>query len=320
VTALSPVFVYSKQYTFVLPPGEEHLHLFDGAKFQRAVALLEERGVSLEGRIREPVEVTREELELVHDRAYLDSLGDPAVIAGILEVESLSEVPIDVLDELALKPMRLATGGTILAVRRALECGVAINLSGGYHHAKRLGGEGFCVYSDIAVAIEVARRERDLGRVMVVDLDVHQGNGVESIYKEDEGVAVFDMYSPALYPWEDVDAWGGIRWEFQVRAGTGGPEYVATLEEHLPTAIEEFGPELIVYNAGTDIFEGDPLGDLLVDEAHVLERDRFVIQAAVDRGIPLAMVPSGGYAEESHRLLANALELVAGLGGEGGKS
>ena len=100
MTALSPVFVYSDRYTFVLPPGEEHLHLFDGAKFQRAVALLEERGVSLEGRTREPVEVTREELELVHAPAYLDSLVDPKVIADILEVPALGAVPAEVLDEL----------------------------------------------------------------------------------------------------------------------------------------------------------------------------------------------------------------------------
>lgn len=311
---LAPVFVYSERYTFVLPPGGEHLHRFDGAKFQRAVALLGERGVSLEGRCLEPGEVTREELELVHDAAYLDSLVEPRVIAEIFEVRSLGELPIAVLDELALAPMRLATGGTIMAVLAAFEAGVAVNLSGGYHHAKRLGGEGFCVYSDIAVAIEVARRERGIGRVMVVDLDVHQGNGVESIYKEDEGVAVFDVYSPALYPWDDVEARGGIRWEFQMRAGTGGAEYVALLKEHLPGAIGEFEPELIFYNAGTDIFEDDPLGDLRVDEAHVLERDRFVIQAAVDRGVPVAMVPSGGYTDDSHRLLANALEFVAGLG------
>ena len=310
---LSPAFVYSERYTFVLPPGYENIHLFDGAKFQRALAVLEERGVSIEDRIIEPAEVSREELELVHDSAYLDSLTSPAVIADILEVGMLAGVPFETLDELALTPMRLATGGTIRAVRAAFDAGVAVNLSGGYHHAKRAKGEGFCVYSDIAVAIEVARAERGLERVMVVDLDVHQGNGVEAIYQGDAGVEVFDMYNFQIYPMGDADARGGIRWDHPLPGGTEGPEYVERLSAHLPGAIEEFQPQLIFYNAGTDIFAGDPLGDLQVDEAHVLERDRLVIEAAVSRGVPLAMVPSGGYTDDSHRLLANALELVAGL-------
>jgi len=315
VTALSPVFVYSERYTFVLPPGYENIHLFDGAKFQRAIAALGERGVSLEGRVLEPVEVTREELELVHEPSYLDSLVEPAVIAAILEVDALAQVPFELLDQLALTPMRLATGGTIQAVRSAFDAGVAVNLSGGYHHAKRAKGEGFCVYSDIAVAIELARRERSLQRAMVVDLDVHQGNGVESIYLEDDGVEVFDMYNFQIYPTGDQEARGGIRWDHPLPGGTEGPEYMARLREHLPAALDEFEPELVLYNAGTDIFAGDPLGELEVDEAHVLERDRLVIQSAVERGVPVAMVPSGGYTDDSHRLLANALEFVAGLGG-----
>lgn len=315
MTALSPVFVYSERYTFVLPPGYENIHLFDGAKFQRAIAALGERGVSLEGRVLEPVEVTREELELVHEPSYLDSLVEPAVIAAILEVDALAQVPFELLDQLALTPMRLATGGTIQAVRSAFDAGVAVNLSGGYHHAKRAKGEGFCVYSDIAVAIELARRERSLQRAMVVDLDVHQGNGVESIYLEDDGVEVFDMYNFQIYPTGDQEARGGIRWDHPLPGGTEGPEYMARLREHLPAALDEFEPELVLYNAGTDIFAGDPLGELEVDEAHVLERDRLVIQSAVERGVPVAMVPSGGYTDDSHRLLANALEFVAGLGG-----
>jgi len=311
---LSPVFFYSDRYTFVLPPGQEKIHLFDGAKFQRAIAALNERGVSLEGRALDPVEVTREELELVHEASYLDSLVEPAVIADILEVPALAQVPTEMLDELALTPMRLATGGTIAAVRASFEAGVAVNLSGGYHHAKRAKGEGFCVYSDIAVAIQLARKERSLERVMVVDLDVHQGNGVESIYREDDGVEVFDMYNFEIYPEGDPEARGGIRWDHPLASGLDGPGYVARLKEHLPAALDEFEPELVLYNAGTDIFEGDLLGKLEVDEAHVLERDRFVIQAAVDRELPVAMVPSGGYTDDSHRLLANALEYVAGLG------
>ena len=117
----NPVFVYSDRYTFVLPPGYENIHLFDGAKFQRALAVLDERGVSLQGRLIEPVEVTREELELVHDSGYLDSLTSSAVIAYILEVGTLAGLPFEELDERALTPMRLATGGTIRAVQAAFD-------------------------------------------------------------------------------------------------------------------------------------------------------------------------------------------------------
>jgi len=314
VTALSPVFVYSENYVFILPPGEEHIHSFDGEKYQRALALLAQRGVSLEGRVLEPTEVTREQLELVHDPGYLDSLTNPEVIAGILEVRSLAALPIEVLDEQALLPMRLATGGTIQAALCALESGAAVNLSGGYHHAKRSSGEGFCTYSDHAIAVEVVRALHEVERVMVVDLDVHQGNGVEAIFKGDDGVEVFDIYNEDIYPWRDPEAVGGIRWDHPLRSGASGDEYLGLLRAHLPGALEEFRPELLLYNAGTDVFAGDPLGKLELSEADVLERDRFVWDEALRREIPIAMVPSGGYTDDSHRLLANALEYVAGLG------
>lgn len=309
----SPVFVYSERYLFLLPPGEENIHSFDGAKYQRTLELLAQRGLSLDGRLEEPAEVTREQLELVHDASYLDSLTNPEVIAGIMEVRALAVSPIEVLEEQALVPMRLATGGTIQAASAALESGAAVNLSGGYHHAKRASGEGFCVYSDLGVAVEVVRARHGVERVMLIDLDVHQGNGVETIFKGDDGVEVFDIYNEDIYPWRDPDAEGGIRWNHPVSSGTGGEEYLGLLRTHLPGALEEFRPDLLLYNAGTDVFTGDPLGELELSEADVLERDRFVWDEALRREIPIAMVPSGGYTDDSHRLLANALEFVFSL-------
>src|SRR5262249_35846076 len=149
--------------------------------------------------------------------------------------------------------MRYATGGTMLAAREALRTRIAINLGGGYHHASRDRGEGFCVYADIAIAAARIRQETAVCRILVIDLDAHQGNGVERIYGGDPETGIFDMYNAAIYP-RDEEAKNGIDWDIPLRPGTSDRTYLGLLREVLPRAIDEFQPELAFYNAGTDIF------------------------------------------------------------------
>ena len=165
------------------------------------------------------------------------------------------------------------------------------------------------MYNDLAVAIEVARAEHGLERIMVVDLDAHQGNGVESIYRDDPSVAVLDLYNGEIFPGDEA-ARAGIRWDHPLHSGTTGAEYLALLREALPRALDELEPQFLVYNAGTDIVAGDPLGLLEVEPEGVVERDLFVLESAIERTIPTLTVPGGGYTEESHRLVAGMLEGV----------
>lgn len=213
--------------------------------------------------------------------------------------------------------MRWAVRGTILAVREAVRRGVAINLSGGYHHAKPERGEGFCIYSDIAIAIRVARAEGLLpatGKVAYVDLDVHMGNGVAHQFRDDPSVFLFDAYNPALYPHGDDTARERIDCPVHVPTACTGSDYLALVRRHLPGFLDSVGRSspitLGFYNAGTDIVDSDPLGLLSVSPADVSARDRLVIAEFRRRGIPVVMVPSGGYTRDSYQLLAGSIEAI----------
>lgn len=308
---MEPAFVHSPRYDYALPemgPADQlaSLHRFDGKRASRAWALFEEVGGAPAGTRLEPAPVERADLLLAHDAAYLDSLTSSEALAEIIEIPEAALVPFDLLEAILLEPMRHATGGTILALREAFERGLVVNLSGGYHHAKRDRGEGFCAFSDLAVAIGVARRERGPLRALVVDLDAHQGNGVASIFARDDDAAVFDVYNGEIWPQDEV-ARRAIRWDHPLPSGTDGAAYLELLARELPRALDEFEPQLVMYNAGTDIVAGDPLGLFEVSTEDVLRRDLFVLEETARRGLPTVVTPSGGYTETSHQLLAELL-------------
>lgn len=207
-----------------------------------------------------------QDLKLVHTEKYLNSdLKDSRIVAGIVETPALGWLPNSFLQSRILKPMRYATGGTILGAKLALQYGKAINLSGGYHHAKPTQGEGFCVYADIPIAIQVLWKENPELKVMVIDLDAHQGNGVAQSLKDELSnlnprVALFDVYNGTRYP----GPWDGTRkyisYNNPVSEAIGDQEYRCIVESYLPVALDAFKPDLIIYNAGTDIFAGDTVG------------------------------------------------------------
>ncbi len=297
-----PRLIYSPSYNLGFP-GWQRLHPFDLRKYGRAMAVLLQSGAVTRADVDEPRPVNEADLLRVHTRAYLDRLRDMAYVAAALEVPQAARLPRAIVERFVLRPMRWATGGTILAVERALLHGLAINIGGGFHHASRDRAEGFCIYCDIALAIEAAQRGGLSGTILYVDLDAHQGNGVERVFVDDRSVAVLDAYNSFIYPC-DQDAKRAIRWDVPLRPMTGGTEYLEKVRSHLEWALHEVKPVLIIYNAGTDILAGDPLGGLDVPYDAVLERDRLVLDAAVGRSIPCAMVTSGGYTEQSHRLIA----------------
>lgn len=296
--------------------GVERWHPFDSRKYGRAWKVLrKELGAELPGlTIPVPRPISEEELALVHSEEHLARLSDSRYIADSLEMPLLANLPAWLLDRAILTPMRWAVMGTVQAGRDALASGLAVNLSGGYHHAKPDRGEGFCVYSDVAACIAMLRAEHLLAtedRIAYIDLDAHQGNGISHQFLEDSRVFLFDMFNRSLYPLDDQVARERVDCPIPLPSGCEGDRYLQLLRRHLPGFLDGIAKThpvgLAVYNAGTDVFVDDALGGLKLSAAEVLERDLYVVRELRRRNIPAVMVLSGGYSEQSYQLVANSV-------------
>ncbi|MEO1087682.1 MAG: histone deacetylase, partial [Acidobacteriota bacterium] len=256
--------------------------------------------------------IRRDELLQVHGADYLDSLESSAVLAEALEVPPLAALPAAMLDAEVLEPMRWATRGTVLAAEAALVDGAAVNLGGGFHHAKRNRGEGFTLYSDLAVAVELLDAAGRLGRrdgprVGFIDLDAHQGNGPKSIFEDDDRAVFLDVFNGQIYPAERF-AVEPPSVDVELPMGTTTAVYLEAVKAAVPAFLDASGAmDLVFYVAGTDIYEHDPLGLLRVSAEGMVERDLFVTETLTAAGIPWVMVTAGGYTEESHRSIASAV-------------
>lgn len=167
---------------------------------------------------------------------------------------------------LVLNPQLLMTQGTIDGAIMSLDRGYAVNVGGGFHHSSMYKSGGFCIYPDIGLAIKHLKTYFNIQRSMVVDLDAHQGDGHERDFLEDPDVHIVDFYNPDIYPGE-MNARRAIKTEFHVKARTTDKQYLDAVENLVGKAIETFKPQFILYNAGTDIAEGDRLGCLNVGKS-----------------------------------------------------
>ncbi len=274
---------YHSDYWIPLPER----HPFPMGKYPALHAILLAEGLISPGDVVAPTEVARDELLLVHTPAYVEQ-----VFVGALEPETAKRLGFPWSPTL-LRRARLAVQGTIEAARRALEDSISANLAGGTHHSFADRGEGYCTFHDVAVAIRVLQRERLVERALVVDLDVHQGNGTASIFEHDTSVFTFSMHGARNFPLRkehsDLDV--------ALVDGMGDEEYVAQLVEHLPTCFDRARPEIVMYVAGVDVAAGDKFGRLALTKSGIGARDRVVLEACRARGVPICIVPAGGYAK-----------------------
>ncbi|WDQ18632.1 histone deacetylase family protein [Rhodopirellula sp. P2] len=321
-----PRIVYSRHYNIGFY-GLERLHPFDSRKYGRVWGLLRRHfGSSLSGlHVRPRRAASRDELMLVHSNDYLTRLRDPKYVAGALEVPPVRRLPSWAIDWHVLRPMRWATRGTILAAANALEHGFAVNLSGGYHHAKPNHGEGFSIYADIGIAVAAMRAQQliaDDSRIAYIDTDAHQGNGVCHTFMSDNRVFIFDIFNCRIYPIFDVDARKRVDCDVGINSSITDSEYMGELHNRLPGFLDSVGRSpigLAIYNAGTDVFAGDPLGGLSISADTIRERDLFVVRELRKRNIPTIMVLSGGYTKQSYQLVADSvIELIEMETAEGG--
>lgn len=243
---------------------------------------------------------------MVHTEAYLNSLKCSFRVSSIVEVPPVSLVPNWIVHRKLLHPFRKQVGGSILSAKLAFERGWAINVGGGFHHCSADEGGGFCAYADISLCIHFAFVRLNISSVLIIDLDAHQGNGHEKDFANDGRVYILDMYNAGIYPF-DFTAKQYIDQKVELVSGSKTDEYLEQLDKALEICNSRFEPQLIVYNAGTDILDGDPLGRLKVSPEGVVTRDEKVFRFAKDRNIPLLMLTSGGYMKSSARVIADSI-------------
>ena len=289
--------VYSKRFEINLA-GLERSHPFDVHKYSRIAKQLVKDGLVSTGDFQVPDELSREEMLLVHTPEYLESLKSSLAVARYLEAPLAAVLPALLIDRSLLRAFRHASGGTILAGRLALRQGVAINIGGGYHHAKPEVGEGFCIYADIPIAIRLLQREKLIRRALVVDLDVHQGNGTAVCFRGDDSVFTFSMHQADIYPIPKEKS----ACDVELRPGTDDETYLGILRQVLPGVIDRSRPDLVILQAGCDTLAGDPLADLAMTREGIVRRDGYVIDTCVERGIPVLMTLGGGYSRQAWRV------------------
>ena len=273
---------YSLGYEVELPPG----HPFPMSKYPLLKSLLLAEGTIAPGDMIEPEALDTSTLELVHTREYLSKLATSSLSAA--ETRRLGLPWSDAL----WRRSRMASAGTLLAARTALDEGLAANLAGGTHHAFADHGEGFCVINDVAIAVAQLRAEGAIRRAVIIDLDVHQGNGTAAIFENDADVFTFSMHGERNYPLVKMRS----NLDVPLRDGVGDAEYLEELARHLRNVLERSAPDIAFYLAGVDVAAGDRYGKLALTEDGIRQRDRFVIDAVRSRGVPLGVVLAGGYA------------------------
>ncbi|VDN06465.1 unnamed protein product [Thelazia callipaeda] len=286
--------------------GIERCHPFDSRKWGRVYEKLLQSGMIEEGQTIMPSEASSYDLRVVHSSLYLSSLNCPCKVAKMVEVAPVALIPPCIINKVLLKPFRYHTGGTVLAAKLALTFGWAINIGGGFHHASSSEGGGFCIYADISLALTFLFISQMIKKAMIVDLDAHQGNGHENDFIDDQRVYILDMFNNRIYP-NDLKARSAIRRPIHLRVGTQDSEYLSLLVNNLEEVLNEFRPDIIVYNAGTDCLRGDPLGLLSISPKGIRKRDEIVFKKARERHIPIVMLLSGGYMPDTHEVIAKSI-------------
>ena len=273
--------VYSDAYFLQL--GE---HVFPAVKYRRVKEKLLQDGTVAAGDFVEPSPAGDEDLLLVHSPSYIHKLK-----TGTFSPVEVMRHEVPYSREL-VDAFILAAGGSILAAQLALEGKAAVNLGGGFHHAYPDHGEGFCLIHDVAVAIRRMQRDKRIGRAMVVDCDVHHGNGTAAIFKKDPDVFTLSIHQFNNYPFHKPPS----SLDIDLADGTGDAEYLEKLEQGLSAALERFAPDLLFYIAGADPYGEDQLGGLNLTREGLEKRDRLVFEAAKRRKAPVHLTLAGGYA------------------------
>ncbi|MCS6813730.1 MAG: histone deacetylase [Cyanobacteria bacterium] len=281
--------VYHPDYVAPLPPG----HRFPMEKFRLLREMLLTSGVATLDQFHIPELPPPAWLELVHTADYARSYCE-----GTLAPSALRRIGLPWSTALANRTC-IAVGGSVLTARLALQHGLACNTAGGTHHAFPSYGSGFCIFNDLAIAARVLQQEGLVQRVLIVDLDVHQGDGTAVIFQDDPTVFTFSMHCEANFPshkqQSDLDV--------PLPVGMEDDDYLQTLATYLPDVLTQVRPDLVLYDAGVDPHRGDRLGKLALTDSGLFRREMQVLSTCVSQGYPVACVIGGGYADDLEALV-----------------
>lgn len=273
--------VHHPDYQIPLRSG----HRFPMSKYGYLREILISRGLLSEGGYLAPAPASARQIALAHDSSYVDR-----VFSGTLSDAEVKRIGLPAGPK-TLRRSQLASAGSLLTAWMALEHGLALNTAGGSHHAAREGGAGFCVFNDVGIAASNLLAQGGAGRILVVDCDVHQGDGTARIFADDARVFTFSIHAARNFPEEKARS----DLDIALPDGTGDAAYLAALESGLSQALKAAAPDLVFYNAGVDVWEGDRLGRLSLSLDGLRARERLVLERLRAAGLPVACVLGGGY-------------------------
>jgi acetoin utilization deacetylase AcuC-like enzyme len=275
---------YSDHFVLPLPEG----HRFPMEKYSMLRERVELADICRPGEMRVPHAVADEEILRAHEPGYLKK-----VVTGTLDAKEIRRIGFP-WSERMVERSRRASGGTLGACRAALEEGLAVNLAGGTHHAFATAGEGFCVLNDSAIAARALIAEGLVEKVVVLDTDVHQGNGTAAILREDPNVFTFSIHGAKNFPFRKEHS------DLDVGLPDGAEDgaFLEALAKALEQALDRADAGLAIFLAGADPFVGDRLGRLSVTKEGLAKRDWLVLKSCRERTIPVAVTMAGGYAKE----------------------
>jgi acetoin utilization deacetylase AcuC-like enzyme len=276
--------VYHPDHVAPLPPG----HRFPMAKFGRLYDILVRDGVATLDQFHCAEPATRELLALAHDPAYVD-----AYLTGTIDARAMRRIGFP-WDARLVRRTCMALGSTLLAAELALQGGLACSTAGGTHHAYYDFGSGYCIFNDLAVAARSLVQRELARRILIVDLDVHQGDGTASILHGDPSVFTFSMHCEANFPFRKQVS----NLDVGLPVGMEDEAYLATLAQHLPDLLTHVRPDLVLYDAGVDPHKDDLLGKLALTDAGLYRRDQYVLSTCLRSGAPVACVIGGGYSRD----------------------
>jgi acetoin utilization deacetylase AcuC-like enzyme len=299
---MSLPIAYHPDYVAPLPLG----HRFPMTKFSQLYACLLKDGVAEPQQFHTPELPPQAWIELVHEPSYVQSY-----CQGTLCEKAMRRIGLPWSPALAHRTC-IAVGGTILTARLALQHGLACNTAGGTHHAFPDYGSGFCIFNDLAIAARLLLTEGVVNQILIVDLDVHQGDGTAFIFANDPQVFTFSMHCEVNFPGTKQRS----SLDVPLPVGMEDEDYLQVLAMHLPDLLSEVKPDLVLYDAGVDPHLDDRLGKLALTDTGIFRREMQVLSTCVAAGIPIACVIGGGYGEDlsalvyRHSLLHRAASAV----------
>jgi len=278
---------YSKP---VMPEG----HRFPMPVFREIYRRLLRDGVAMPGKnLFQPARMpSLEELTAVHDEEYVNKF-----MMGAMSDEELRRMGLPWTEDLVERTLS-EVSGTMLCADLALTCGLAVNTAGGTHHAHRSHASGYCIFNDLAVTAKRVIARGAVERVLIVDLDVHQGDGTAATTAADPGIYTLSVHCEDNFPAKKSTSSRDVA----LPTGTGDDMYVKTTEAALREAIEEHGPQLVLYDAGVDVHGADDLGGFNLTDEGLIRREALVLDTCMGRGIPVAAVVGGGYDKDLEAL------------------